>query len=94
MPGAVARAGQLLECPQLNGRAVPAEIVPTPPRSHASGTPERAGTTNYLRRLTEMSDYDYGYKHDYDYNDCYKPRRRRRHHKKRYDHCWDYNYGC
>ena len=37
-------------------------------------------------------DYDNDYCNDYDYNDCYKPRRRRRHHKKRYDSCWDYNY--
>ncbi|SHN46958.1 hypothetical protein [Cryptosporangium aurantiacum] len=36
-------------------------------------------------------DYDCGYKRDYDYDDCYKPRRRRRHHKKR-DYCWDYGY--
>ncbi|GAA3384059.1 hypothetical protein [Cryptosporangium minutisporangium] len=38
--------------------------------------------------------YDYDYNNhcnDWDYNDCYKPRRRRRHHKKRYNDCWDYN---
>jgi hypothetical protein len=35
--------------------------------------------------------YDYSYDNcnDYSYNEC-KPRRR--HHKKRYNDCWDYNY--
>ena len=37
--------------------------------------------------------YDYQYDHcndnSWDYNDCHKPRRR--HHKKRYNDCWDYN---
>ena len=37
-------------------------------------------------------DYKYDHCNDWDYNDCYKPRRRR-HHKKRYDSCWDYNYS-
>ena len=36
-------------------------------------------------------DYDYNHCNDWDYNDCYKPRRRR-HHKKRYNDCWDYSY--
>ena len=35
--------------------------------------------------------YDCDYK-NYDYNDCYKPRRRR-HHKKQYNDCWEYNRG-
>ena len=35
----------------------------------------------------------YDYEYDYNnYDECYKPRRRRRHHK-RYNDCWDYNYG-
>ncbi|MFG1927791.1 hypothetical protein [Cryptosporangium sp. NPDC048952] len=34
--------------------------------------------------------YDYSYDcNDYSYDEC-KPRRRR-HHKKRYNDCWDYN---
>ena len=35
--------------------------------------------------------YDYSYDkcNDYSYEEC-KPRRRR-HHKKRYDNCWDYS---
>jgi hypothetical protein len=45
--------------------------------------------------MATMSGYDYdnhcGYEQSWDYNDCYKPRRRRRHHQKRYDGCWDYN---
>jgi hypothetical protein len=44
------------------------------------------------RRLDDMSgcyDYDYNQCNDWDYNEC-KPRRRR-HHKKRYNDCWDYN---
>ncbi|MFB9321364.1 hypothetical protein [Cryptosporangium minutisporangium] len=38
--------------------------------------------------------YDYNdYRgNDWDNDHCYKPRRRRRRHQKRYEGCWDYNY--
>jgi len=35
-------------------------------------------------------DYSNDYCNDWDYNEC-RPRRRR-HHKKRYNDCWDYSY--
>jgi hypothetical protein len=35
--------------------------------------------------------YDHcGSENSWDYNDCYKPRRHRRHHRQ-YDNCWDYS---
>ena len=37
-------------------------------------------------------DYSYDQCNDWDYNEC-KPRRRR-HHKKRYNDCWDYKNYC
>ena len=38
--------------------------------------------------------YDYEYKcgNDWDYDNCHKPKRRRR--QKRYDNCWDSNSYC
>jgi hypothetical protein len=30
----------------------------------------------------------------YDYNDCYRPRKPRRRHNRRYEGCWDYNSYC
>ena len=52
----------------------------------------RTGThpaEHFFWRLDDMSGcYDYNQSNDWDYNEC-KPRRR--HRKKRYNDCWDYN---
>ena len=39
--------------------------------------------------MSDCYGWDYNQGNDWDYNEC-KPRRRR-HHKKRYNGCWDYN---
>ena len=83
------------ECSESNVPAVTAPIEPRiVPREPVLRTGKHPGTRNF-RRLDDMSGcYDYEYKcgNDWDYDNCHKPKRRRR--QKRYDNCWDSYKNC
>jgi hypothetical protein len=96
-PDAGGRAARR-ECWRLNSRAVGRVIEPpADPRESLGARGTAPAQPQIFRRLDGMSGcYDYNdYCGDkYDYNDCYRPRKPRRRHHRRYEGCWDYNSYC
>jgi hypothetical protein len=53
-------------------------------------TPDRSEETA-MSGHDHQGDCGYDYNSSWDYNECHKPRKPRRRHRRRYEGCWDYN---